>query len=341
MPSCNRPEAWPWHLCGLVAPGVILFGNLAGGIWTLAGVILLLVIYPILDVVTGTARRSHPPRTRAGPLDAIPYLHVVFHLAVMVALLWRALEDGNAWTTWAAALGSGLNTGTSAIVVAHELGHSRPLTLRWWLAKFNLLTALYLHFTLEHNRHHHPAVATTADPASAPRDRAFWAHLVRTVPGQLVSAWRISGKSGRRGLMNSVLHGLLLQTAVLALLWFALSFWCVLAILVQATVAVFLLEFVNYIQHYGLDRDPKQPFTEQHAWQSNAPWSCWTLLELPLHPIHHLEPSLRFWQLKAAEGAPTLPAGYYALFWPCLFPPLWRHWIHPCLLQQRFITETT
>ncbi|GIT54337.1 MAG: hypothetical protein Ct9H300mP16_14970 [Pseudomonadota bacterium] len=179
-------------------------------------VILLLVIYPILDVVTGTARRSHPPRTRAGPLDAIPYLHVVFHLAVMVALLWRALEDGNAWTTWAAALGSGLNTGTSAIVVAHELGHSRPLTLRWWLAKFNLLTALYLHFTLEHNRHHHPAVATTADPASAPRDRAFWAHLVRTVPGQLASAWQISGKSGRRGLMNAVLHGLLLQTALLA-----------------------------------------------------------------------------------------------------------------------------
>ena len=341
MSSSNRPEAWSWHLLGLIAPGVILYGNLTGGIWTLAGVILLLVVYPILDLASGVARPACPPRTRAGPLDAIPYLHVMLQLAVITALLWRVQQDGNAWTTWAATLSSGINTGTSAIVVAHELGHSRPLTLRLWLARFNLLTALYLHFTMEHNRHHHPAVATAADPASAPRDRAFWRHLTRSVPGQFASAWQISNNSGRRGPANSVLHGLLVKVTLVALLWLALSWWCALAIIVQALVAVFLLEYVNYIQHYGLYRSPDQPVSEQHAWQSEARWSRWTLLELPLHPAHHLEPSLKFWQLKPSADAPTLPAGYYALFWPCLFPSLWRRWIDPVLPPDPLITETT
>lgn len=65
------------------------------------------------------------------------------------------------------------------------MGHSRPLTFRWWLARLNLLTALYLHFTLEHNRQHHPAVATATDPASAPRGRTFWLQLVCSCAGSV------------------------------------------------------------------------------------------------------------------------------------------------------------
>ncbi|MBR02326.1 MAG: hypothetical protein CL394_03270 [Acidiferrobacteraceae bacterium] len=47
------------------------------------------------------------------------------------------------------------------------------------------------------------------------------------------------------------------------------------------------------------------------------------LLDLTRHPAHHLKPGLRFWQLQPYPDVASLPAGYYALFWPALVP-LWR-----------------
>ena len=147
-------DAAAWHLVGLVAPVAILSGNLAGGAWTLSGVVLMLLVYPVLDVVSGTGRPALVTHTSKSLLAGLPYIHVILQGCVFATLIWRVQLDGYAWTTWIAALSSGLNTGISAIVVAHEMGHSRPLTFRWWLARLNLLTAMYLHFTLEHNRQH-------------------------------------------------------------------------------------------------------------------------------------------------------------------------------------------
>jgi alkane 1-monooxygenase len=149
------------------------------------------------------------------------------------------------------------------------------------------------------------------------------------VPAQFIDAWQLSVRSGRTRLRNTVLQGLTLQCLVIFVLWSALSGWVALAVIFHAGVAVFLLEYVNYIQHYGLSRDITERIAPRHAWESQTRWSRWTLLELPLHPAHHLNPSLPFWQLDMIEGAPTLPTGYYGLFWPCLFPPLWKRWIDP------------
>ena len=38
----DRPEAWSWHLLGLVNPGIVFAGNLVGGIWVAAGVVYML-----------------------------------------------------------------------------------------------------------------------------------------------------------------------------------------------------------------------------------------------------------------------------------------------------------
>ena len=56
MNATPTRDAAAWHLVGLVAPVVILSGNLTGGAWTLAGVVLVLLVYPVLDVVSGTGR---------------------------------------------------------------------------------------------------------------------------------------------------------------------------------------------------------------------------------------------------------------------------------------------
>jgi alkane 1-monooxygenase len=60
----------------------------------------------------------------------------------------------------------GLLCGTFAINVGHELGH-RINKFEQVLAKSLLLSSLYMHFFIEHNKGHHKNVATPQDPSSA------------------------------------------------------------------------------------------------------------------------------------------------------------------------------
>jgi alkane 1-monooxygenase len=60
----------------------------------------------------------------------------------------------------------GLLCGTFGINVAHELGH-RINKAEQFLAKSLLLTSMYMHFFIEHNKGHHKNVATPTDPSSA------------------------------------------------------------------------------------------------------------------------------------------------------------------------------
>ncbi len=77
MNATPTRDAAAWHLVGLVAPVVILSGNLTGGAWTLAGVVLVLLVYPVLDVVSGTGRPASVTHTSRPLLTALPYIHVV------------------------------------------------------------------------------------------------------------------------------------------------------------------------------------------------------------------------------------------------------------------------
>ena len=320
----TRPESWAWHLLGFILPAVVIYGNLVGGYFVVAGFILALGIYPIVDCFSKRAAPDRSVEQNKFAWNTILVGHSLAQLIVIVTLLWRAIQDGEAWTTWAAAVSTALSSGGSGIITAHELGHRRKGSPLWWLARVNLLSVLYLHFTTEHNHGHHRNYATVTDPVSAPKGRGLWVHMAQAIPKQLPSAWKTHSERGRGGFKNPVLHGLLLQAALVIGLWFGLGKWATLAFLLQAGVAIILLEYVNYIQHYGLRRDVGERHTIMHSWESLSVWSRWTLLELPLHPAHHLKSSDQIWELRAHEGSPQMPVGYYGLFWPCAFPPIWR-----------------
>ncbi len=324
-----RPEPWGFHLLGLITPLLVVAGNLAGGPWALMGLVYMLGLGPLLDVALGRAARPRPPRESGRPFEALLYVHAALQFGALGTLLYRALLDGGAWTTWAAAGSTGLSSGVSGIIVAHELGHRRPRSFAWWVGQANLLSVLYLHFTTEHNHTHHRLVATREDPASAHRGESLWAFVVRTVPGQLRDALRVHASRGRTGWRNPVARGVLVEIAVVAGVAVVLGPWVAAAFVVQAALAVFLLEYINYIRHYGLERKVGERQTERHSWQSEERWSRWTLLELTRHPAHHLKASLPFWKLRPYDDAPSLPSGYYGCFWIAVIPPLWRRVMEP------------
>lgn len=333
--STMKPESWAWHLLGFIIPLSVIAGNLLGGVWTLSCTVIALVIFPVLDLLSGEAKPARPPRESGFPFEAMLHVHSVLHWGVVGSLLWYALQTGNHWTTWAAMVSTGIGSGVSGIIVAHELGHKRPKSLSWWMGRGNLLLTMYLHFTTEHNHNHHRNVATIECAASAPKGRSFWVQYVMTLPLQLRSAWEIErARAEKKGkstlfLLNGVFIGLVVQVGLCTLLYLNWGVMVWAAFVYQAAMAIFLLEYVNYIRHYGLRREVGERQTEMHSWQTECRWSRWTLLELTRHPAHHLKASLPFWQLQPYENAPTLPSGYFAMFWPSLLPPLWRKLLDP------------
>ena len=48
-----------------------------------------------------------------------------------------------------------------------------------------------------------------------------------------------------------------------------------------------LLEVVNYMEHYGIVRDPARPVQPRHSWNTNRRISSWTLFNLTRHSHHH------------------------------------------------------
>jgi len=182
---------------------------------------------------------------------------------------------------------------------------------------------MYLHFTTEHNHGHHRNYATSKDPASSPEGRSFYTQLLLTLPLQIISAWKTHKDKGKAFIQNPIFHGLIVQIGFLAMLWIY-SPVVMYAFAIQALLAIILLEYVNYIEHYGLVREVGGKHIKMHSWEYRGVWSRWTLLELPLHPAHHLKASAPLWELRAQEGAPQLPFGYYTSFWLALIPPLWK-----------------
>ena len=257
-------------------------------------------------------------------------LHVLWQAALLVLGLWLAKDAP--WPA-AAALGVAIGgiSGSQGITFAHELGHSRSRVDRFcaWLL---MSSVLYAHFMVEHYRGHHPRAAMREDPASARFGESLWRFLPRTVGGGFISAWRLEAqqrKQLRLGWQRSpLLWATLAQTAGLLLIALALGPAALLFWLVQAAYAVFLLEAINYIEHYGLVRGEREPFALQHAWNADHALTNCLIANLQRHSDHHMHAWKPYATLDALPG-PQLPSGYAGCLFLASVPRLWFAAMHP------------
>jgi alkane 1-monooxygenase len=95
----------------------------------------------------------------------------------------------------------------------------------------------------------------------------------------------------------------------------------------------FILEVVNYMEHYGLVRDPRQPVQPRHSWNSNKRISCWAMFNLPRHSHHHAQGAVPFEKLKPMPDAPQMISGYISTIGIALIPPLWFKLMAPKLKE--------
>ena len=237
---------WRWfpHLSGLITPLVSLVGLWLGGWWMGLTLILLLVIYPLLDTLLGFDEQTDPLQEGL-PYNVILHLHGVLVPLTVCVLLWRISVDGLTSFTGLGILSVGLSSGASGIVSAHELGHRKPRSGSWWLARLSLFSVLYLHFTTEHNHTHHKHWAKKIDPTSSPLGRSVYRHFITTIPLQVRGAYRARPVDTRRSLMLEIVFLVVLH---------ALNPECFVCFGDQDFIDVLLLGFMNYCQPPGLCR---------------------------------------------------------------------------------------
>ena len=267
--------------------------------------------------------------------------HVPLQAGLQAWGLWLVVQPGALAPSLLAVLALGLGvggvTGSQGITFAHELGHAKSRLDRF-LAWLLMGSVCYAHFMIEHYRGHHPRAATWDDPASARRGESLWRFLPRTLAGSLTSAWHLEAQRLRQLrkpwhhstlLLATVLQGVWLLTLWLWLGPLALVFW-----LAQSAYAVFLLEAVNYIEHYGLQRQQQgsrpEPFGVMHAWNADHLLTNCTVANLQRHSDHHMHAWKPYPELEALPG-PQLPTGYAGCLFLALVPPLWFATMHPRL----------
>jgi alkane 1-monooxygenase len=280
--------------------------------------------------------RHSPPADKARPWYRWCIVaQVPLQAALLAWALWLVVHgDFGAIELLALGVAVGTVTGSQGITFAHELGHSRSKAdrlLGWVL----MSSVLYAHFMVEHYRGHHVRAATREDPASARWGESFWRFLPRTLFGSLASAWSLEARQ-LKALCKGWHHSPLAwatagQTLWLVVLWRwlgadALGFW-----LAQAAHAVFLLEAVNYIEHYGLERrrigGRFEPFAVQHAWNADHALTNCLIANLQRHSDHHMHAWKPYPALDALPG-PQLPTGYAGCLFLALVPPLWFALMH-------------
>ena len=96
--TATRPEAWGWHLLGLINPVVVIAGNLLGGPFVTAGVPYMLGIGPMLDVVLGkSALLQRPSRDSGRPFEVMLFAHALLQLLAVGTLLLLAAGGTSVW----------------------------------------------------------------------------------------------------------------------------------------------------------------------------------------------------------------------------------------------------
>ena len=95
--------------------------------------------------------------------------------------------------------------------------------------------------------------------------------------------------------------------------------------LICAFFAKSLLEAINYIEHYGLIREPGKPVHPRHSWNSNSVLSSIYLYNVTRHSSHHEKSNLKYWELEPYPKAPSLPQGYLTMLYITLFFPYLYH----------------
>jgi len=266
-------------------------------------------------------------------LAFLQFLIIFLLLRYASQLQWESAPDiaTSLVNLWVMRIMVGTSSGSSAIIVAHELIHRSKYHLRV-LGRLLLYTVCYEHFVIAHLRGHHLSVATPEDIATARLDESFDAYWKRVTLAHFKYAWR--SELRRLGLRStsgfhlkifasSVLQGVIVEGAMVILIIIVFGWAAAIIFLYQALSGVRLLETINYYQHWGLQQGRA---VNNLAWINTSQVTYYALLGLSNHIAHHNDATTPFYETPYSAHGPTMCDGYFVTnLWVKLKNSSYRH----------------
>lgn len=337
----RQPFSAAVYFTAYVVPAFCLLAIGRTPLLVLVALSLIFVVNPVTDrlvqLVEGSIARFTVGRSHDAAYAAAIYLAIPVQLALVVRSLTHATTGLSAAIT--AGLLCGVSGGIIGLVAGHELIH-RPRKAERRLGYVLLFITNYPHFLIEHVLHHR-WVAMPEDPDTARRGESLYRFLVRSIPAGWLACWQWEAEKARRrggsplSLRNKMLRVTGVQVLLLALITLGFGPLGGLIFAIQGFVSLMLLKWVNYVEHYGLERRVIEGRPEvvgvEHSWDSPTAFSNWALFNLGHHSHHHSRPNVPYQDLPTAGERHEMPAGYAAMMVVALCPPLWRHIVHPRL----------
>ena len=344
-------SALPFWLSLLLIPLIWIVAGL-GSWWVLLVPAATWYLFSALDAVVGLNLENADLETTEEDLywyRLITMIWPFIQFVTVFGLIWYATQAEHLSVAARIGLffGVGVISGTVGIVYSHELMHQKNRTERW-LGDILMAMVLYSHFRSEHLLVHHRYVGTPRDPVTARYNEGFHRFFPRVLIGSLKSSFRAEKEMlARKDLpwtdrSNPFwrywgLQGGMLLLALLIGGWagFFLFLW-------QAFIAIWQLEIVNYVEHYGLTRKhlgkgKYEHVKPHHSWNAAHMASNWLLINLQRHSDHHYKPGRRFPLLQnyTEADAPQLPYGYPLMTMFAMVPPLWKRAMNPKVRKWR------
>lgn len=333
----------------LVLPAILFIGLIQGGLWTFSGLIFAFFLVPLFELFLPSSEKNLDKVEEAMVKKdriydflvyaIVPIQFILVFLTLYIISIGGIHGEGLLWYEYLGYIsGLGLACGVFGINVGHELGH-RNKKYEQFMAKMLLMTSLYMHFFIEHNRGHHKRVSTEEDPASARKGEILYTFWFRSVINGYLSAWEIENERLRKlgksvfSLKNEMIIYHIVQFAFVGLIFFLFGGIVTLCFLASAVFGFLLLETVNYIEHYGLQRKkmPNGAYEKTlpvHSWNSNHAIGRILLFELSRHSDHHYIANRPYQVLRHFDESPQMPTGYPGMMVLAFFPPLWFAVMH-------------
>lgn len=189
-----------------------------------------------------------------------------------------------------------------------------------------------MHFTVEHLQGHHKWASTPKDPATAPQGMTLYEFVPRSVLGGYRSAFALNPAF--------VSLATIIEVLFTGAIWKFYDLKTVLFFLVYAAGGIFILELINYIEHYGLQRRQDsdgiyERVNIRHSWNAPHRLSNYLFFKLQRHSDHHENALKPYQTLCSYEDSPQLPHGYLVCMLLALFPKRWFAVMDPLVQEYR------
>lgn len=331
---------WPYFLSAISVYCITL-----GGFLNAVGIFNIFILHPFFDFLL-TKIYGDQKETTENASDLSLYVWPIYQTFMILFCAHFIVKQSDFLFFILGTISIGIMTGGFGITISHELVH-RPTKWQRGLGVWGLILVHYAVFRIEHVHGHHRNVATPDDPATAKKGENIYTFIPRAIFGVFKGALKIENLRIKRLKIPSPLKFLyhrvyqyLFSSFLLCAIFYQLFGGKGLVyFLLQGIVAISLLEMIDYIEHYGLQRKKLsngkyEPIGPQHSWDTNFFMTNTSLYNLGKHAHHHQVASLSYQNLTATPGANNYPFGYSTAVLIALVPPLWRKIVDPLIMTR-------